>query len=398
MDIVTILRNLSRHRVLVSGALVLALLAGVGVTHQLPSFKSRQYQVGVASERLLVDTPSSQVVNVAPRGVDTVGVTANLLATLMIDGPLKSAIAARAGLPPGKIVGTTSAATLTQAATSAPSRGDFSLSTQVVTDPAGNALPIVEVDVQAPTGAGAAKLVNAVIAGVQDFMNSTAAKEQIPDADRIQVDSVAASPAATETRGPSNLIGLAVVVGVFLLGCAAILGGRALVGGWRAAAARERVGEDGGVEADETVIPDRIALHPDRPVSVDFGEGAGETSLATSQGPSAPLPKAYTRRSARSYLQPLDTIRPHSRHVAPQSPADSTNEPNAGIRAQPGRPETTSDGARIGGRGAFAFELAAHRGVDSPHGHDAQDAPAGNRSAQSDHEADADAAAAAAGD
>lgn len=306
MDIVTILRNLSRHRVLVSGALVLAVFAGVVVTHNIPSFKSRQHQVGVATERILVDTPSSQVVNVAPRGIDTVGVTANLLATLMIDGPVKSAIAARAGLSPTKIVGTTSAATLAQTPTTAPSRTDYSLSTQVVTDPAGNALPIIEVDIQAPTGAGAAKLSAAVIAGVKDYLSSTAATERIPDADRLQVDSVGASPATTDSRGPSNLVGLAVVAGVFLLGCAAILCGHALVRGWRAAEAREQLGEGEPVKPDDAVISEYATLYPDRPVAADLHDGTADGWLADSEGPLGPLPQPYPdfRSSGRSHLHP----------------------------------------------------------------------------------------------
>ena len=325
MDIVMILRSLSRHRVLVSGALVLAVLAGVGVTHKLPSFESRQYEVGVASERILVDTPSSQVVNVAPRGVGTVGVTANLLATLMIDGPVKSAIAAKAGLPPSKIVGTTTAATVAGGATSAPSRTDYTFSTQVVMDPSGNALPIVEVDVHAPTGAGAERLINAVVAGLKDFLNSTAAREQVPNADRVQVDTVAASPATTEARGPSTLIGFACFAGVFLLGCAAILGGQAFARGWRAAEAQDQAREDEPIEADEAVVsedtalyPDRFVsagrsertpLYPDRLVSADPADGAAAPRPTTPYGPLGPLPQPHLRRSDRSRLQPPHTAR-----------------------------------------------------------------------------------------
>ena len=44
------------------------------------------YLVGVATTRVLIDTPSSQVVDVSPKGSDTLGVRANLIASLMVDG------------------------------------------------------------------------------------------------------------------------------------------------------------------------------------------------------------------------------------------------------------------------------------------------------------------------
>ena len=58
----------------------------------------RSYTVGVANASVLIDTPKSQVVEVAPKGSDTLGPRANVLANLMVDGEIKNAIAARAGL------------------------------------------------------------------------------------------------------------------------------------------------------------------------------------------------------------------------------------------------------------------------------------------------------------
>src|ERR1700754_3007856 len=68
MDTVKILRDLWRLRPVVAGVLVFAMLAGAAVVFKLPSLESRKYEVGVATARLLVDTPNSQVVEVAPKG------------------------------------------------------------------------------------------------------------------------------------------------------------------------------------------------------------------------------------------------------------------------------------------------------------------------------------------
>ena len=102
MNSVTILRNLWRRRMLVAVAGFVAFAAGwlfaFGPALSFPP-KPRGYTVGVATANLLVDTPRSQVIEVAPKGSDTLAARANVLANLMVDGGIKDAIAKRAGLP-----------------------------------------------------------------------------------------------------------------------------------------------------------------------------------------------------------------------------------------------------------------------------------------------------------
>ena len=90
MDPATIRYELTRRRRLVGAVLVLAIVVGVLVTNKVslspPGLESRQETVGVASTRVLVDTPGSQVVNVNPKGSETLGERASLLASLMVDG------------------------------------------------------------------------------------------------------------------------------------------------------------------------------------------------------------------------------------------------------------------------------------------------------------------------
>ncbi len=111
MDTVTILRHLWRRRILVTGVFVFAILVGAALHFRLPSLDSRRYDVGVATINILVDTPSSQVVNVAPRGSDTTGARASLLASLMVGGDIESMIAHRAGVNASQLVATTGAVT-----------------------------------------------------------------------------------------------------------------------------------------------------------------------------------------------------------------------------------------------------------------------------------------------
>src|SRR6185312_16941114 len=111
MSTVSILRRLWRHRILVAVALVLAVLAGTAVVYQLPGFQSRKYDVGIVTAHILVDTPSSQIVQVSPRGTATLPQQTLLLASLVVDGTIKAAIAQEAGLPPNKLVGVNNAVT-----------------------------------------------------------------------------------------------------------------------------------------------------------------------------------------------------------------------------------------------------------------------------------------------
>ena len=55
-----------------------------------PKLESRQYHVGVASARVLVDTPDSQVVDLNPKGADALSSRASLLANLMASSPVKT--------------------------------------------------------------------------------------------------------------------------------------------------------------------------------------------------------------------------------------------------------------------------------------------------------------------
>ena len=86
MELVTILRELWRLRVLVLGIALLAMLVGMALAFRLPSLESRKYEVGVATASVLVDTPNSQVIEVAPKGSDTLAMRASLLANLMAEG------------------------------------------------------------------------------------------------------------------------------------------------------------------------------------------------------------------------------------------------------------------------------------------------------------------------
>jgi hypothetical protein len=248
MDTVTILRELWRRRMPVLGVGIVALLVGLLIMYQatFPP-KSRQHSVGVATTSILVDTPSSAVVDVAPKGSDTLGVRANVLASVMVDGDVKAEIARAAGLNPADIAGVAKSGGSNGPVTTPASPKDPyapTLTTQVLTDNTQDALPIIQVQAQAQDAATATKLANAAVAGLRNYLSTKAAAERIPDAQRLQVNGLGVSQAHTVSQGPSKIVAVLAMIVVFVLGCFAILGVVALIRNWRAADEREAWAKD----------------------------------------------------------------------------------------------------------------------------------------------------------
>lgn len=246
MEFVTILRELWQRRTYVAVLAGLALLVGAAVAFRLPSLESRTYAVGVANARVLVDTPRSQVLEVAPKGSDTLAVRANLIANLMAEGVVKDAIAKRAKLPADKLEGVAQTSTGSGSASTAPkSFGSEAnvLTTRVIMTAEGDQLPIIDIETQAPDTAGAAKLANASVAGLRDFLDSKAATEQVPEAQRLRFTSLGPAQAGEIRRGPGLPMAVLAALFVFFAGCAVMLVILALARGWRAVEEEEFLSE-----------------------------------------------------------------------------------------------------------------------------------------------------------
>jgi hypothetical protein len=336
MDIVTILRELRRRRRSVVAAGLVAVLAAVLVMYQVPGFKSRSHDVGVATTQILLDTPSSQVVAVAPKGSESLGMRANLLASLMVDGDVESEIAHRAGLQPNQLGGTTDAAmnnspgsSLSTPAPSTRSR-PYVLTTHILSDATNMPLPIIEVDVQAPTSDAAVRLAQAAVLGLKDYLTSTAAEERIPDVQRLDVEGLGVPQGATVTQGPTVVVGVLVAMFVFVLGCASILAGSTLRRRWRAAAERE------ALEA-QSLLPTDVVTPPVQPA-----ESAVRPAEPT------PAPQAAVERDPPGE----NGSGPHEQFVEPDEPvgadlATTPPQPPDLAAAAPSPVERRADGETL---------------------------------------------------
>jgi uncharacterized membrane protein len=267
MEAVTILRELWRRRVLVALVAFAAVLVGFVLAYRVgfPP-EPRKYEVGLATARVLVDTPQSQVIKVDPKGSDTLGLRASVLANLMVEGEAKDAIARRAGLKPKKLKAVSASATTVDESSSEPQPVSTAfpddpdvhmIRTRVITNPDGEQLPIIETDVQAPDAASATKLANATITGLTDYLDKRAAADQdVDERRRLRVSGLGSAQATVAARGPGRAVAVAAAIVIFLAGCVIILLVSALARSWRAAEVSEQA--------------ETIDLAPDDTPSEDF--------------------------------------------------------------------------------------------------------------------------------
>lgn len=249
------LRTLLRHRVVLVIGAVLAIFVGLLITFQLPSLKSRNYKIGVATASILVDTPRSQVVDVNPLGINSVAATANLLAVVMTQGDVKDSIARNAGLVPAKLATISASAAGPQ--TSVPDSiardpGAGILLTNTLTNAAGNQLPVISIEAKAANARAAARLANSASTGLLAYLTSTAAAERIPQYARLRVTSMGPAQAQEQTQGPSPMLALLAGILVFGLFVGGILAASSLAGAFRQLDALE---QEEGEEEDEDEAP-----------------------------------------------------------------------------------------------------------------------------------------------
>jgi hypothetical protein len=308
MGLVGVLRELGRRRALVVVVAVCAALIGVAITYRISlpgKLESRQYHVGVASARALVDTPSSQVVDLGLNtgsDIGTLSARAQLLASLITSSPMKDEIASRAGVDPNLLVTPSSAGP----PGSAPSGGASTTGTIKVSDARANVLrasvpaleagtiPIIAIDTQAPDARSAARLADQAFAVLQAHLQNVAGTERVPEKRRVVVRELGTAASTTMRRGPSRMLAIIAALAAFLAGCGAILGLSALQRDWRRTSGdelRDRDGDgDAGAEPDAPDGGDRL-----RAATLS----AGDAAAAVGQHAAARFAAADGFRGAR---------------------------------------------------------------------------------------------------
>lgn len=256
MELIKILRELSRRRRLVVLVLGFSLLVGFLLAFKpgLPP-QSRQYQVSLAAADILIDTSDSQVVAVGGKGPDltTLAGRANLIGNLMTGGPLKNAIAEDAGVSADVLVVVPPANINTPGVPPAPvmppgSRGLADVDATILNLTVDETLPILHVVAQAPNAETARRLSNATIVALRRYLGSVAASQNIPAAHQLVVRRFGAPVAQVATRGLPRRFALMATILLALLGCGAIVGGSWFARSWRQIEEAEARGHSGNTE------------------------------------------------------------------------------------------------------------------------------------------------------
>jgi hypothetical protein len=164
MELLAFLRWLRRHPIPVALGVVLS----AGIAFMSAQGESRTF--GVASQRLVLDTPKSQLLNADPKGADTLTWRAAVLSEMTATGSVKERIAREMGVParrlgvismnlttPDADSPLTAAAQKVEAGTAEP---------YLVAVGFDERLPLISVDARAPDRAAAARLAKVTTAAL----------------------------------------------------------------------------------------------------------------------------------------------------------------------------------------------------------------------------------------
>ncbi len=278
MQLAIALRTLWRHRIIVALGLILAIVAGMALAFKLPSLQARSFKVGVATEEILVDTPSTQIVDVSPAGAYNLGQTANLLSTVMTQGAVREGVIAKAGLVPSRfsafsLSNSSSGSGPASAAQTTPppdssllEPGSGVMTTQTLMDSSGNDLPIIWVQTRAATPAKAVAIANAAVSSLDAYVRSSALGNKIPARQTLRVSALGAPQATVASSGTGPLMAAAAAIVIFCLVCVLVLLCSAVARGWRIAAAIERAEIDDDTELSSDDYPELASEPPAPPV------------------------------------------------------------------------------------------------------------------------------------
>ncbi len=185
MQLFAIFNELWRRRIVVGIALIVSVFLGLMVAFKVtpglpPKLTPRAHEIGLASTRVLINTPNSIVADLNPAGGDSLATHAQLLGNLLSSDRVHDAIAKSAGLAPTELTISPLAVggvIQTPLAVTAPAPVGAS-SVSVNADPL---LPLINIKATAPTPTQAAALANGSVRVLQSYIQTVAADRGHPD-------------------------------------------------------------------------------------------------------------------------------------------------------------------------------------------------------------------------
>jgi hypothetical protein len=238
MELVVLLKTLWQRRWWTLGAFALALLAAASVRFEIsPSgFADRAVHFGVASREVLLDAPSSTLGDLG-RDIEPLTARGSVFARVLTSEGVVKDIGRHAGIraariavqgPPLVVQG------IPDAANEERSKALAGSNPYQVTVLRGDDLPVLTVFTRAPTAGEARRLANGTTRALVELVDRAQAQAAVPESRRLTIRVLGPATAREAVDQPSALLALAAFIGVFGLGCVAILVGPGLVAALRA--------------------------------------------------------------------------------------------------------------------------------------------------------------------
>ena len=248
MQLGTHLRELSRHRLGAALCLLLAVFVALWACYKIslfpPKLTPRSLEMAAASTHVLVDTPTSTLLDLkqGTYSLTSMSNRALLLGDIMASAPVREYIARRAHVPAGavKIVTPLTPSQPRPIADSQEQKhtSDIAASTDqyrlnVQADPT---VPMLNISAQAPTADAASALANASVDGLRDYLAQIGRTQNIGAARQVRISQLGRARGGVINGGIRIKVGL--LAFFFMLGAsgATVLVLSRVRSGWDSAA------------------------------------------------------------------------------------------------------------------------------------------------------------------
>ena len=208
-------------------AAAMALWSVYGVSLLPPKLTPRALEIASATTHVVVDTPSSAVLDLRQNSYDFDSMTqrAILIGNVMANGRVRASIAQAARIPVERLQ-ITAPFTRQQprAATSSERKraSDIFESTDQfrVNIQANPTVPMLDIYAQAPSAREASRLANAAVDGLRTYLTDLAAAQQIPDSSQVRLLQLGRATGSVINKGVDWQVALLVFIITFSLSCA----------------------------------------------------------------------------------------------------------------------------------------------------------------------------------
>jgi hypothetical protein len=299
MELVSIIRQLWRRKLLVTLVFLVALCVAIWSAYKVPSMEKRGLQLGAASSQILVDSPASTLVEgVDANQLTTLSTRARVYAQYLASLQARDTIANATGIPSRaiKVSGPFSSDISRNNYQNQPAE---SRANDVLKEGSGYRLifdaqegvPIISVSAQAPTAEAAIKLAQASFVALNEYVDklqreadavpekevAKGAAPEVSTDNGVRVRQLGAPEGGTIGSGNGKILMVFVFLAVFVLGCAliAILPGMARH--WRLLDRAEQLVEESadapapGTSEDALRFGGRAALRLDNGHGIPVG-------------------------------------------------------------------------------------------------------------------------------